>query len=66
MYVKLFFMVNGHCSIVFINKFSKTSYTSYIIGLTVIKSLFTKEMETTKVSNLFEHQTMLVQDTTMH
>ena len=31
-------MVNGHCSIVFINKFSKTSYNSYIIGLTIIKS----------------------------
>ena len=34
--------------------------------LNTIKSVFSREMEITKVSNLFGHHCMLVQDANMH
>ena len=44
----------------------KLHNTPKIDELTFIKSLFSKELETTKVLNLFEHHHILVQDATMH
>ena len=44
----------------------KLSNTPEIGGLTTIKSLFSRETETTKVPNLFELHHMLVNDATMH
>ena len=44
----------------------KLHNTPYIGGLTTIKSLFSRETETTKVSNLFNLHHMLVNDVTMH
>ncbi|WZZ62626.1 hypothetical protein YC2023_062733 [Brassica napus] len=38
----------------------------YSNNLTVTKSLFSGETETTNAPNLFEHHHMLVQDATMH
>ena len=39
---------------------------SEIGGVTIIKSVFSRETETTKVPNLFDLHHMLVQDETMH
>ena len=41
-------------------------YTHQISGLTTIKSLFSKETETTKVTNLFDYHHIIVHDATMH
>ena len=44
----------------------KLHNTHLIGGLTTVKSLFSRETETTKVSNLFDLHHMLVKDETMH
>ena len=44
----------------------KLHNTSEIGRLTTIKSLFSRETETTKVRNLFDLHHMLVEDKTMH
>ena len=43
----------------------KLQNTPKIGGLTIIKSLFSREIETTKVPNLFDHHHILFQDTNM-
>ena len=45
MYFKLSYMVHGHRSIYFINKFNKTSYASQTSGQTTIKSLFLRNRD---------------------
>ncbi|WZZ63124.1 hypothetical protein YC2023_063231 [Brassica napus] len=35
-------------------------------GLTIIKSLFSREIETTKVPNFFDHHHILVHEATLH
>ena len=44
----------------------KLHNTPLVGGLTTIKSILSRETETTKVSNLFELHDMLVKDATMH
>ena len=44
----------------------KLRITPLIGGLTTIKSIFSRETETTKVPNLFDLHRMLLQDATMH
>ena len=44
----------------------KLHNTHYIGGVTTIKSLFSREMEKTKILNLFYLHHMLVKDATMH
>ena len=66
MYIKLSFIVHGHrfnfCQINLV----KLHNTPKIGRLCLIKSLFSRETETTKVSNLFELHHILVNDKTMH
>ena len=46
--------------------FAKLHNTSKIGGLTSIKSLFSREIETSNVPNLFELHHMLAHDATIH
>ena len=60
-----------HCTWAFFKTFLSINLVKLhnapeIGGLTTIKSLFSREKETTKVSNLFDLHHMLVQDKTMH
>ena len=66
MYIKLFFTVHGHHFNFLSIYFVKLHNTPSIGGLTTIKSLFSKETETTKVLNLFDLHHILVNDATMH
>ena len=66
MYIKLSFMEHEHrFNFVSIN-LVKLHNTPEIGRLTTIKSLFSRETETTKVPNLFDLHHMLVNDATMH
>ena len=59
-------MVHGHRFNFLSLNLVKFHNTPKIGGLTTIKSLFYREMEVTKVSNLFDLHHMLVKDATMH
>ena len=59
-------MVHGHSFHFLSINLVKLHNNPKIGGLTTIKSLFSKETETTKVSNLFDIHHMLVNDATMH
>ena len=59
-------MVHGHRFNFLSLNFVKLHNTPYIDGLTTIKSLFSREMETTKVPNHFDLHHMLVKDAVMH
>ena len=66
MYVKLSFMVHGHCFNLLSFNLVKLLNSPLIGGLTTIKLLFSRKIETIKVSNLFDVHHMLVKDSTMH
>ena len=59
-------MVHGHRFYFLSINLVKFCNTPLIGGLTTIKSLFSREMETTKVPNIFDLHHMLVKDATMH
>ena len=59
-------MVHGYRLNLLSTNLLKFHNTPKIGGLTTIKSLFSRETETTKVPNLFDLHHMLVQDATMH
>ena len=66
MYIKFSFMVYGlRFNFLSIN-LVKYLNTPKIGRLTIIKSLFSREMETRKVPNLFDLHRMLVNDATIH
>jgi len=66
MYIQLFLMIQGHCFNFLSNNLVKLRNTAKIGEIPTIKSLFSREMKTTKVQNLFEHHHILVEETTMH
>ena len=66
MYIQLSFMVHGHRFNFLSNNLVKLRNTPEIRGITNIKSLFSIEIETTKVQYLFDLHHMLVHDVTMH
>ena len=66
MYIQLFFMVHWHRFSFLSNNLVKLRNTPEIGGLTNIKSLFSREIATTKVQYLFDLHRMIVHDTTMH
>ena len=59
-------MVHEHRFNFLSNNLVKLRNTSEIRGLTNIKSLFSRKIETTKVQYLFDLHHMLVHDVTMH
>ena len=59
-------MVHGHRFIFLSINLVKIHNTPQIGGLTTIKSLFSGETETTKISNLFDIHHILLKDATMH
>ena len=65
-YIKLSFMVHEHRFNLFSNNLVKIHNTPKIGGLATKKSLFSKEMKTKKVPNLFKLHHILVKDETMH
>ena len=66
MYIQLSFMVHGHCFNFLSNNLVKLRNTAKIGEIPTIKSLFSREMKTTKVQNLFDLHNMLVHDATIH
>ena len=66
MYIRLYFVVHEYrFNFVSIN-LVKLHNTSEIGGLTTIKSLFSRETETTNLQNLFDLHHMLVHEASMH
>ena len=59
-------MIQGHCFNFLSNNLVKLRNTPEIGGIPTIKLLFSREMKTTKVQNLFDLHNMLVHDATMH
>ena len=59
-------MVRGHLFNFLSINLVELRNTPLIGGLTTVKSLFSRETETTKVSNLFDLHHMLVKDANMH
>ena len=59
-------MVRGHLFNFLSINLVELRNTPLIGGLTTVKSLFSREKETTKVSNLFDLHHMFVKDANMH
>ena len=66
MYIKLSLIVHRHFFLFLSINLVKLHNTLKFGGLTTLKSIFSRETETTMVPNLFDIHHMLVHDATMH